>query len=604
MSSMSKVAGLSRFITTLPTMKTSLPLIVILSAFIGILIILIEPLNISLPFKFLFGAITGFIIFGLSTIFSGLITSVVVSKLNGLNIKKKHGIFLSLSSLFIIIVLTLLFIIISFFTNDLIINSIYLSCTMIFGWNFLVIWGVSNLNVIKSALIGLVHPLLIILFLTITGQLLHISFIITIGVVGSLIKFFVGCIIMFAFLYIFVNTLNAPMKNNLGYKGTELLSFFIAHMNDGLTYLEELFASVGEDIDTLVGIISFKDEEDNIKALFLSPSVHPGPIGGVGGANMPTILANKYDHFTMVAHGPSTHDFNPVSVDEINKITEAVDKGLNEIEYSDKASKFRRYNHKKANIGVQFFNEGMFMLSTFAPSGSDDIEFSTGLAMMIKSQKQCQVKNSIVVDCHNSFNVEKGEVLPGNPEVFQILNAIEQIDTNEEKYPIKVGTSTNKMSELDKTHGVGESGLKVIVIEVNNQRTAIALFDSNNMELGFRETIMNSLSDLPIDELEVLTTDTHTVNTLSRGYNPIGITEKDKIIEYLREGITEAIEDLEPVKAGTNIKKIKGLKAFGANNSVELVSTISSIVVVGKRLFPLIFILTLLCEIIWIFLII
>ena len=129
MSSMSKVAGLSRFITTLPTMKTSLPLIVILSAFIGILIILIEPLNISLPFKFLFGAITGFIIFGLSTIFSGLITSVVVSKLNGLNIKKKHGIFLSLSSLFIIIVLTLLFIIISFFTNDLIINSIYLSYT-------------------------------------------------------------------------------------------------------------------------------------------------------------------------------------------------------------------------------------------------------------------------------------------------------------------------------------------------------------------------------------------------------------------------------------------------------------------------------------------
>ncbi len=602
MSSMSKVASLSRFITTLPTMKTSLPLIVILSAFIGILIILIEPLNISLPFKFLFGVIAGFIIFGLSTIFSGLITSVAVSKLNGLNIKKKHGIFLSLSSLFIIIVLTLFFIIISFFTNDLIISSIYLSCVMIFGWNFLVIWGVSNLNVIKSALIGLIHPLLVILFLTITGQLLHISFIITIGVVGSLIKFFVGCIIMFAFLYIFVNTLNAPMKNNLGYNGTELLSFFIAHMNDGLTYLEELFASVGEDIDTLVGIISFKDEEDNIKALFLSPSVHPGPIGGVGGANMPTILANKYDHFTMVAHGPSTHDFNPVSVDEINKITEAVDKGLSEIEYSAKASKFRRYNHKKANIGVQFFNDGMFMLSTFAPSGSDDIEFSTGLAMMIKSQKHCQVKNSIVVDCHNSFNVEKGEVLPGNPEVFQILNAIEQIDTSEEKYPIKVGTSTNKMSELDKTHGVGESGLKVIVIEVDNQRTAIALFDSNNMELGFRETIMNSLSDLPIDELEVLTTDTHTVNTLSRGYNPIGITEKDKIIEYLREGISEAIEDLEPVKAGTNIKKIKGLKAFGANNSVELVSTISSIVVVGKRLFPLIFILTLLFEIIWIFL--
>ena len=602
MSSMSKVAGLSKYITTLPKTKFSLTIITILSIILGILIFVTEPLNTSLLNKILYGAISGFIIFGISSFIAGALNHNIVKKFNGLNMKQKHSLFLALTSLGVIFVITLIFIIINFFSTDLIINSIYFSCVIVFGWNFLVILGTSNMNYVKSCTVSLIQPLLIILLLTITGQILNIPFLIQIGVIGSLIKFLIGSLITFIMLYIFVDIVRSPIQNNLGYDGIKLLSYFIAHMNEGLTYLEELFDSVGEEIDTLVGIISFKDKNDNIKALFLSPSVHPGPIGDVGGANMPTIIANKYDHFTMVAHGPSTHDFNPVSVNEIDKIVKAVDKGLEEIEYSEKASKFIRYNYKKANIGVQFFKKGMMMLSTFAPSGSDDIEFSTGLAMMIKSQLQCNIENSIIVDCHNSFNVEKGGVLPGNPEVFQILNAISKIDNNTEKYPLSIGTSTNSMSELDKTNGVGDSGLKVMVIEVENQRTAVALFDSNNMELGFRETIMNSLTDLPIDELEVLTTDTHTVNNISRGYNPIGISEKEKIIEYLRDSINEAIDDLEPVKAGTNLKKIKGLKAFGANNSVELVSTISSITIVGKKLFPVITITTLIFEIIWIFL--
>lgn len=602
MSSMSKVAGLSKYITTLPKTKFSLTIITILSIIMGVLIFVIEPLNTNLINKIIYGAISGFIIFGLSSFITGILNYQIVKKFNGLNIKQKHSLFLSLTSLIVIFLITIVFIIISLFSSDLIINSIYFSCVIVFGWNFLVILGTSNMSYMKSSLVALIQPLLIILLLTITGQILNIPFIMQIGASGSLIKFLVGSLIIFFFLYAFIDIMRSPMKNNVGYDGIKLLSYFIAHMNEGLTYLEELFDSVGEEIDTIIGIISFKDVNDNIKALFVSPSVHPGPIGDVGGANMPTIIANKYNHFTMVAHGPSTHDFNPVSVNEINKIVKAIDDGLEEIEYSNKASKFIRYNYEKANIGVQFFENGMMMLSTFAPSGSDDIEFSTGLAMMIKSQLQCNIKNSIIVDCHNSFNVEKGGVLPGNPEVFQILNAISKIDSDTEKYPLKIGISTNPMQELDKINGVGDSGLKVIVLEVENQRTAVALFDSNNMELGFRETIMNSLSDLPIDELEVLTTDTHTVNTLSRGYNPIGISEKEKIIEYLRYSINEAINDLEPVKAGTNLKKIRGLKAFGANNSVELVSTISSITIVGKKLFPIIMITSLIFEIIWIFL--
>jgi putative membrane protein len=43
---------------------------------------------------------------------------------------------------------------------------------------------------------------------------------------------------------------------------------------------------------------------------------------------MPTLLANKFDFFTMGAHGPSTHDFNPIAVSEIDKIENSIKKGL------------------------------------------------------------------------------------------------------------------------------------------------------------------------------------------------------------------------------------------------------------------------------------
>ena len=301
----------------------------------------------------------------------------------------------------------------------------------------------------------------------------------------------------------------------------------------------------------------------------------------------------------MVAHGPSTHDFNPIAVSEIDKIEDSVKRGIERVEYSPDASKFLRYNSEKANIGVQFFNDGMVILSTFAPEAVDDIEFGVGLSMM--AQSRCNVKDSVIVDCHNSFTPESGEVLPGNSEVFQLMDVIDKINPNQEKYEVKVGCYEDTMGSLDKHEGIGDSGIKTMVVEVGNQRTAYVLFDSNNMEVGFRQEIIDGVSDLEIDEIEVMTTDTHTVNTLSRGYNPIGISKRPEIIQYVRKSILEAINDLEKVEVGTGTEKIKNLNTFGPKNSTELISTISSVVAVSKIIAPVLLITALLIVFIWLF---
>ena len=602
MSSMSSVAGLSKYIKTLPKTKYSILGMILISFLIGSAYYLIDLVpNQGILEDFIYGGLFGFTVIGLTSIMSGALSQQVISSLHGINLRIKHSMFLSSLSLGILGIFVILGCIISRIINvDIFMNSMLFACVLIYGFNTLVIWTTSKVRFTVAAITGLIQPVLIIaMYILISFLFVDTSFMGPI-IYQIILKALVASIIFVLAIYAFIKIIASPFKKNLGIGVLDLLSLFIAHLNEGSNSLEGLFENMSETIDTVVTFVSFKNE-NGIKSLFISPSVHPGPLGDLGGSNMPTILANKFDHFTMVAHGPSTHDFNPIAVSEIDKIENSVKKGLKRAKYSNTASKFVRYTCEKANIGVQFFNDGMIILSTFAPEAVDDIEFGVGLTMMTQSRNRCKVENSIIVDCHNSFTPESGEVLPGNAEVFQLIDVIDSIDPNQEKYDIKVGCSYNNMGNLGKQEGIGESGLKTMIVEVENQRTAYVLFDSNNMERGFRQEIMDAVSDLEIDEIEVMTTDTHTVNTLSRGYNPIGIAKREKIIEYVKISIKEAIDDLEKVEVGTGTEKIKNLNTFGPKNSTELISTISSVVAVSKIIAPVLLITSLFIAFIWIF---
>jgi putative membrane protein len=602
MSSMSSVAGLSKYITTLPKTKYSILGMLIISFLIGAIYFILDPTMGTMDIdNIAIGGLFGLMVFGLSSIMSGALNQQVISILNGINLKIKHSMFLSALSMTLLGLIIITGGILSrLFNLDLFLNSLLFGCVLIYGFNTLVFWATANVRFSKAVTTALIQPTLILSLYVLVAFLFTDTSFIGPLILQFIIKALVAGIIFVLAIYAFIKIIASPFNKNLGIGVLDLISLFIAHMNEGSNSLEGLFENMSEPIDTIVTLVSFKNE-NGIKALFISPSVHPGPLGNLGGSNMPTILANKFDHFTMVAHGPSTHDFNPIATTEIDKIENSVKKCLEDIEYDEKASKFIRYTSEKAHIGVQFFNKGMVILSTFAPSGSDDIEFGVGLTMMAQSRSKCNVENSIIVDCHNSFTPESGEVLPGNPEVFHLIDVIDKIDSNQKKATVKVGCFEDKMEDLSKHEGVGESGVKTMIIEVDNQRTAYVLFDSNNMEIGFRQEIMDAVKDLDIDEIEVMTTDTHSVNTLSRGYNPIGISKREEIIKHVKSSIKNALDDLESVEVGTGTEKIKDLQTFGPNNSTELISTISSVVAVSKIIAPILLITSLFIAFIWIF---
>lgn len=605
MSSMESIEDLSKYMLSLPKTKYTLFTIIFMSFIIGCLGYAIDFNTIDGILDLLmYGGTTGFFIFGFSAIVSGAITQVWINSIkDSIYMKVSQSMFLSLFTMLIASVIFLIGILLSSILNkDLTVNFVILACALAFAFRTLVIWGVSNVSLFNSSLVSSIQPLLILSIFILMAYLSNIPYVIQSSYIILILKVIASCLVFLLAIYSFVMVLESPMRKNIGLGGIELLSLFISELSSGSKDVERLFEEFGEAVETLTGVISFKNKKGDIKCLFLSPCVHPGPLGDMGGGNLPKILADKFpNNMTMVSHGPSTHDFNPVSSQEIDKIETAVKKSLDKMEYTEEVSEFRRFKHENAKIGVQLFGNNMLMLATFSPSEVDDIEFGVGLSIMNLARSKCGVESAMLVDCHNSFKSDSGRILAGNKEVFQLVDAVEKIEVPNKQNGLKIGCYYDSMETLDKTNGIGPAGLKITVIEVNNQRTAYILLDSNNMEMGFREKIIDAVLKLNIDEAEAMTSDTHAVNTISKGYNPVGLTKKEEIIEYIVNGVKEAICDLEPVEVGADNVRIKDLNTFGPNNSTELVSTISSIVAVSKIIAPIVFLLAIAIVVIAIF---
>jgi len=140
-----------------------------------------------------------------------------------------------------------------------------------------------------------------------------------------------------------------------------------------------------------------------------------------------------------------------------------------------------------------------------------------------------------------------------------------------------------------------------MVLDVNGQKTAYILLDANNMVIGFRDEILTAVEKLGLDHAEVMTTDTHFVNTLSGGHNPLGTKDRDIIVAKTVECVKNALNDLEPVLVGAETVKLSSINTLGPTHATELVTTITSIVAVSRIVAPLLFVLALFFVFIWIF---
>ena len=349
------------------------------------------------------------------------------------------------------------------------------------------------------------------------------------------------------------------------------LNTFLAHLTDGSRGMEEFFSAMGEGIS--LPQVSFLFRRAGKKDILLTvPNVHPGPLGDIGGGRLPHILHASLDGEVLTAHGCATHDYNLTREEEAGKIVTAVRDSLVHLAPAPMASRSARIREGSVDLLLQRFADSLLLVGTRAPERTEDLDPAIGWILLAEGHRF--YGHVAFVDAHNSMTEVSGATYLGSPVATEYLtggtrameagNALEML-------PFRAGAAHVPLP-FTREQGFGDLGVQALIIEAGGQKTAYVLLDGNNIVKGGREVLLGGIRDL-VDECEVMTTDTHLVNTIT-GKNPIGMrVPPADIVPHIRQAVEAAIADLAPAEAGAATAWCRDIQIFGP----QRISQVSSI---------------------------
>ncbi len=374
-----------------------------------------------------------------------------------------------------------------------------------------------------------------------------------------------------------------PLRRSFGADGFKLLRSTLDVYGEmeaeGVAELEEFFGSISVAARIRVAGIAFRTAK-GIKSVFLAPTVHPGPMGFVGGSDLPTKVASGLADVTpnvLVAHGPTTHDDNPATTAEVRKIPETARSLLAAATYGGTAARACRATFGRATTLAQGFGDTVLLVASFAPSPSDDIDGATGHAA-IQEAKLAGAKDAIFVDAHNCLQPGAGLTLFGSEashEVIESAKAATRAALAAPRGAVKAGYGQQcKICTPDQ--GIGARGVEALVVEVDGQRMAYVLFDGNNMVPGMRDAIRARVAGL-VQECEALTTDNHSVNLTMDGFNAVGaVLDRETILSHAEAAVRDAVGNLESAEVTGFSGEIPDFRIFGPQAASRLTTSISA----------------------------
>lgn len=539
-----------------PTKKRSLMYFLILGILVGGLTELVFDFT---PKGFLVGGSSGLILLSLPA----LISAALCSRKKEMQLKS--ALYLALITT---IVYSLFFVAAKFINWNLLLlgNGIVFAIEM---WVAIVFFRLKQSSVVLASL----HPALNILF-AIADQSIQLLTITTPELV--LYKVIFSAFVFITVIYILIMIASAPIRKNFGVSGLQVLIYFISQWFYRRSDLEDLFDEIGEEQETYIGALTFEGKEKH--AIFV-PCVHFGPFGELGGSDLPARISNAIPN-SIVLHGTVTHDMNPVSRTEANKVIEKCKKML-KIPVENK--NFYLIKESKGNAKVLLLgfdgskNEGLFILSR-APKTTEDI--SLGLGMAIRNNALNKFNEAIIVDAHNAETGEFTTFNAGSKIGFEYLDAVDKVKPIIKTKKCYFGFSKMEINEAS----VGGAGVRVAILGNSKEKFALIVFDSNGVEPEMRERIISAIKEKYGIDSEILTTDQHSNNVVEGVRNPLS---QDIAIKTSLICVENALNNLEEVKVGFSVERMT-LKVFGPKNSITVIGTVNSIVAILKILAPFI----------------
>ncbi|MDI6690879.1 MAG: DUF2070 family protein [Candidatus Bathyarchaeota archaeon] len=404
-----------------------------------------------------------------------------------------------------------------------------------------------------------------------------------------LLFFIFSLIVSVASSFFFIFSLNSVGKQMLGFPSISLFKAFLLNWIVNLNApFEEFLEKLGERQTVEVSLIKFNSSKP--KAFIVTPSIHPGPFKNIGSSLLPsqlkTTLEKKVNCVVCVPHGLFGHEFDLASQIQGQKVINNVVKNADFEVHEAEATPFVKTSNGLATVCCQIFGGCAFLSFTLAPKTTEDFPPELGLFIRQEAEKY-GLNCCVIVNAHNS--------LDGTVNMQEALDALKAVATtclqkafSQERVPFEVGAATVIPEEFSLKDGMGPGGITVVVVKVGAQKTAYVVIDGNNMVAGLREKILSALQLLGINEGEVFTTDTHSVNAVvlnKRGYHPVGeVIDHEDLIGHIKEAAIAALSDLEQVKAACRRITVSDVTVIGENLLEKLCVLIDKTIQRAKKI--------------------
>lgn len=309
--------------------------------------------------------------------------------------------------------------------------------------------------------------------------------------------------------------------------------------------VESILESISKDTTVLTTQIRLKNEEKNHDFRLILPEIHPGPFHPVGGSNIPYQIYKVMNSSAMVMHSVSDHSLNLPSRREVENYLASLSANVVPNHGLLCTEPVTIQVNKSRVLGFLFEKSALLFLS-LSPHGMEDIPIS------VKTEIEQFAKNRnferiLIVDCHNAM----GEEISAPDSEDMLKAAKSALDTliTKEKYQLEFGYGNSETMNLS-SPDLGMGGVGVLCLKINNAKYFLGWADSNNMENGVREYIVNHFAKNNLNLLEICTSDTHYSATKVRtrqGYYQFGkIAKPQDIAEWYLKVAQDAEKNLAP----------------------------------------------------------
>jgi putative membrane protein len=301
-----------------------------------------------------------------------------------------------------------------------------------------------------------------------------------------------------------------------------LRAFLVAWSENRVDMIEELIEAKAHEnlIKTRVIYFLFAGNQ----AAIVLPDVHPGPFSMVGGSNLPYVLYEKFSKRALVMHSVSDHSLNIPSKKELEKYVKDLRQITTKAKGDTCSAPIQVRINNSTSTGIAFGNTAVVMLS-LAPLGMEDIpravssdleSFGTAIGF----------SDVLVVDSHNAMG-KRLDDSNRNDLISSAKQCLDQLKKQPQKnFKIGFASLDDVNYRVEHTDELGQGGLAVLLLSIDNKNYVIGWADSNNMDNTARDYIVSKINNSSATMLEICSSDTHSTSgkRTREGYFALGTT--------------------------------------------------------------------------------